>query len=128
MNEDPDPIERNGDGEPLTERSLLIPSITITSENASRHVYSPTYITSLACALIVIYEMSLFLQFAPTTEIMESILCEDYYSQGSSEIVRPGDFNNEECKEAPIQTELALVLGWQPLFNSVAGKCSASGF
>jgi len=121
MNEDPDAIERNGEGEPLTERSLLIPSITTASKNASRHVYSPTYITCLACALIVVYEMSLFLQFAPTTEIMESILCEAYYSQGSSVIVSPSIFTDEECKVAPIQTELALVLGWQPLFNSIAG-------
>jgi len=121
MNEGPDTIDRNGDGEPQTERSLLIPSISSTSENAFRHVYSPTYITSLACALIVIYEMSLFLQFAPTTAIMESIICEDYYSKGSSVITSPDDFNDEECKAAPIQTELALVLGWQPLFNSIAG-------
>jgi len=121
MNEDPDAIERNSEGEPLTERSLLIPSITTASKNASRHVYSPTYITCLACALIVVYEMSLFLQFAPTTEIMESILCEAYYSQGSSVIVSTSIFTDEECKVAPIQTELALVLGWQPLFNSIAG-------
>ena len=121
MNGDPDTTDQNGEGEPQTERSLLIQSTTINSENASRHVYSPTYINVLACAFIVIYEMSLFLQFAPTTEIMESIICEDYYKQKSSVMFRPGDSEDEECKVAPIQTELALVLGWQPLFNSIAG-------
>jgi len=69
---------------------------------------------------VLITEGSNFLQLAPMTVIMESIICKNYHRQANSTSGSYQQGSDARCKIEPIQSELAKIRGWQQLFDCLA--------
>jgi hypothetical protein len=82
-----------------------------------RHA-SPTRLLFLACVWIVFLDCSSSISLAPMTELLEENICL-YSDLGPSA-------NALDCKGLAVQTELALIRGWQDTFGQLPGRCSFS--
>lgn len=66
----------------------------------------------------------MFLQMAPLTRILESIVCESYYIQHPDleGFIGSGDIPEEMCKGPAVQSSVALLKGWYALLDCIPGK------
>ena len=87
---------------------------TITNSFAQRHVIPLLYVI-VFCAMF-----GVLLQPAPRTQIYESIICGDYYSNIDTYL---GD--DRDCKIQPVQEELALIRGVERLTELIPGALLA---
>ncbi|KAK6348582.1 hypothetical protein TWF718_006370 [Orbilia javanica] len=123
--------EQHGDDVPPENRPLL-PAVPKTATE-DKSPYQKHIITLFA--FLLLSEASNFLQIAPLTVIMESIICRKYYGDtttldfGSTD---PAGYrswaDDRRCKIEPIQSELATVRGWQQLFECLASILVAVPF
>ncbi|GJC82700.1 efflux pump ustT [Colletotrichum liriopes] len=73
-------------------------------------------VIGLAMAFIVIIEIGVYLQIPPSYQLMEEIICRKHYPD---HIISQGE-DDDVCKGALVQGELAMVKGWQASFDCAA--------
>ena len=81
--------------------------------------FSPA--TYYCFALTFLLEMSNVLLTVPLITLFEQAICQTHYGpqQLSLGLATMGE---DPCKAAPIQSELALLRGWQASFNGISGS------
>jgi hypothetical protein len=99
------------------EHSALLPSH---ESSDAKYKSSQKHIFTLF-SFLLITAGSTFLQLAPMTAIMESIICENHYQQASRMSRNHSQaWSDSSCKIEPVQSELAKIRGWQQLFDCLA--------
>jgi MFS family permease len=75
------------------------------------------------CALLLLIDVSGFLGLAPQTQIFEDIICRNYYAgidkQSNQSYAAISD--DERCKIEPVQSELAIMLGYKETLDQLPG-------
>lgn len=70
--------------------------------------------------LIAIVDVGAFLAEAPKTRVYEASICLSYYKEHNpSKIGSNGAVPEELCKEDAIQQRMAMIFGWQDLFDAI---------
>lgn len=64
-------------------------------------------------AILVCFTIGSFMIDIPTNEISEAIICRDIYG------VVPDPASDARCKSTPVQSELALIGGWELTFGFI---------
>jgi len=78
-------------------------------------------IIAVTCAVFLV-EIGDFILRAPTIRLMEDTICRKYYdSQGNTSVNLNLPIPEERCKIAPVQTELAMLRGWDTTFSCIPG-------
>lgn len=67
--------------------------------------------------ILLISQVGNFIAMAPQTAILEGIICREHAPLSS-------ESEDGLCKSEPVQTELALVLGWKDTFEMIPGTLS----
>lgn len=74
----------------------------------------------LAFALVAIIDMGAFLGDAPRTRVFEANICLGYYREANPSVIRPDDTIAEKlCKVDGVQQRLAMIFGWQDMFDAI---------
>lgn len=63
--------------------------------------------------LIFLADLGFFLSIPPQTKIFEDILCRQHYA------AYPAQPSEQNCKIAPVQSELARINGWKDTFDAL---------
>jgi hypothetical protein len=80
------------------------------------------YSVALCVVVIITADMANYLVQAPRTRLYESIVCTRYYAATEPSLVRKdGSVPEGLCKLNLIQDEIAMVLGWQTMFENLPG-------
>ncbi|KAH7115880.1 MFS transporter-like protein, partial [Dendryphion nanum] len=83
----------------------------------------------LAFFLITIIDIGAFLAEAPKTRVYEANLCVRYYQERDPSKIQPdGTVKEELCKEDAIQSKMAMIFGWQDMFDAIPGLILAVPF
>ncbi|KAF4436968.1 MFS multidrug transporter [Fusarium austroafricanum] len=77
-----------------------------------------TRTTYLALALTFLLEMSNVVLAVPLIALYEQAICRNHYRAN-------GAVGDDLCKAVPVQSELALLRGWQGFFNGFSGMLAA---
>ncbi|CAG8954545.1 hypothetical protein HYFRA_00004460 [Hymenoscyphus fraxineus] len=76
---------------------------------------SRTFFVVLMCTICVLtIDIGIFLQLAPLTRILESIVCRSYYQKLGQFLI---EIPESKCKISAIQGRLAMLKGWSALFE-----------
>jgi MFS family permease len=74
----------------------------------------------LAFALVAVIDMGAFLAEAPRTRVYEANLCLRYYRENDpSVIAADGTILEKLCKVDAVQQNMAMIFGWQEMFDAV---------
>ena len=79
-----------------------------------------------AIALILFAEIAIFMHTAPFVRIYEDITCRRWYEKNDPSKFPNGQIPEQDCKNEAIQSEVAIVRGFQELFDGLVGKEYAS--
>jgi hypothetical protein len=83
----------------------------------------------LVFLLVAIVDVGAFLAEPPKTRVFEANICLQYYKEHDpSKITEGGTVPEELCKEDVIQQRLAMIFGWQDLFDAAPGILLAVPF
>ncbi|KAF2743274.1 MFS general substrate transporter [Sporormia fimetaria CBS 119925] len=70
--------------------------------------------------LVAIIDIGAFLAEAPKTRVYEANLCVRYYEKHDRSVIRKdGTVPEKLCKVNEIQQDMAMIVGWQGLFESI---------
>jgi MFS family permease len=80
-------------------------------------------VLALVCILLLLIDISGFLGLAPQTQIFEDIICQNYYDSIDKQPNQsyPPISGDERCKIEPIQSELAMILGYKDTLDQLPG-------
>ena len=79
--------------------------------------------------LIAIIDVGAFLAEAPKTRVYEASICLQYYQKHDpSKIGRNGAVPEALCKEDAIQQQMAMIFGWQDMFDAIPSMLLAVPF
>lgn len=80
------------------------------------------YSVALCVVVVITADMANYLVQAPRTRLYESIVCTRYYAATEPSLVgKDGSVPEGLCKLNLIQDEIAMVLGWQTMFENLPG-------
>lgn len=79
------------------------------------------FIIVLCTVCVLAIDVGIFMQIAPITRILESIICHSYYERHPDLVGFEGRIPEEMCKISPVQGELAMLKGWSSLFDCLPG-------
>ena len=96
------------------------PNLPTTSSNDVKN--RSTLVLVLCSICILCIDAGLYLQLAPLTRILESIVCESYYSKHPDLVDFIGAVPEEMCKISVVQSPVALLKGWFALLDCIPGK------
>ncbi|KAH7091603.1 hypothetical protein FB567DRAFT_490630 [Paraphoma chrysanthemicola] len=86
-------------------------------------------LVSLALFLVAIVDMGAFLAEPPRTRIFEANLCLSYYREHDVSVIgADGSIPETLCKIDAVQQKLAMIFGWQDLFDALPGMVLAVPF
>jgi hypothetical protein len=111
------PIE----AETIDETVPLLSGDHTVSPGVSASIKKRTFL--ITAAAIVIIDLAMWLGIAPQTQIMEDIICRQYYEHGPSDpskLVLP--ITSYDCKIPAVQNELAFISGWYDTLFSLPSK------
>ncbi|KAL9084966.1 MAG: hypothetical protein Q9165_007832 [Trypethelium subeluteriae] len=98
---------------PDTEESNLIP--TAQAANSTRVVFL------IALAVVVLGGGEVLIA-NPRIRLFESIICREYYDKHETSMVKGSGWLPEHlCKIEPVESGVALLMGWQDFFDSIPG-------
>lgn len=93
------------------ETTVLLGARSPSPEPPSRRLSSALRRILAIGAVTVLVEIASQLSTVPQTEILEKIVCRNYYARdGLHDVIA---FGPDRCKAEPVQSELAYVRGWQ---------------
>ncbi|KAF2703846.1 MFS general substrate transporter [Pleomassaria siparia CBS 279.74] len=79
-------------------------------------------LVSLIYLLVAIVDIGAFMADPPKTRIFEANLCVRYYQEADpSKINSDGTVDEALCKVNEVQQKLAMIFGWQDMFDSIPG-------
>ncbi|KKY14932.1 putative mfs [Phaeomoniella chlamydospora] len=79
-----------------------------------------------ALALILFSEIAIFMHNAPFVRIFEDITCRRWYAKNEPDnIPSDGRIPEEQCKNEAIQSEVAIIRGFEELFDGLVGLACA---
>lgn len=78
-----------------------------------------TRATYFALWLTLLLEMSNVMLAVPIIALYEQVICRNHYGSHQPSL---GVLGDDPCKAVPVQSELALLRGWQGFFNGLAGQ------
>lgn len=74
----------------------------------------------LAFALVAIIDMGAFLAEAPRTRVYESNICLGYYQEFNPSVIgADGTIPEKLCKVDEVQQKMAMIFGWQEMFDAI---------
>lgn len=74
----------------------------------------------LAFFLVAIIDMGAFLAEAPRTRVYEANICLGYYRKSDSSVISPdGTIPEKLCKVDAVQQDMAMIFGWQEMFDAI---------
>ncbi|KAH6644271.1 hypothetical protein C7974DRAFT_300438 [Boeremia exigua] len=74
----------------------------------------------LAFVLVAIIDMGAFLAEAPRTRVYETNICLSYYREIEPSVIGPdGAIPEKLCKVDDIQQRMAMIFGWQDMFDAI---------
>lgn len=86
-------------------------------------------LVALIFLLVAIVDVGAFLAEAPRTRVYEANLCLHYYQKHDPSKIRSDDTVDEKlCKEDKIQQKMAMIFGWQDMFDAIPGILLAVPF
>jgi MFS family permease len=75
---------------------------------------------ALAFALVAIIDMGAFLAEAPRTRVYEANLCLRYYRESDPSVISAdGTISEKLCKVDAVQQKMAMIFGWQEMFDAI---------
>ena len=79
-------------------------------------------LAALIGLLIVIVDIGAFLMEPPKTRLFEANICLRYYEKNDPSKIGPdGTVDEALCKVEQVQQEMAMIFGWQDMFDSIPG-------
>ncbi|KAL9112669.1 MAG: hypothetical protein Q9187_007729 [Circinaria calcarea] len=69
-------------------------------------------------AVMLILDTSNYISMAPETAILEHIVCGKYYASLG---IFDGKLQPDKCKIEPVQSEVAIILGWKDALDTIPG-------
>ena len=84
----------------------------------------PTWVvvTAVAFVLCAIVDLGAYMAAAPSARIYEANLCQRHYARFDPTKIRDdGTVDEKLCKIDPVQDKLAMIVGWQELWDSIPG-------
>ena len=79
------------------------------------------------CVLLIFLTSGDFIAISPQTKLFEDIICNNHYggvyTTTSNVTGFSGTRDENRCKAEPVQSELAIVLGWKETFEQIPGRC-----
>jgi hypothetical protein len=85
----------------------------------SRHQF---YTIALTAATFICVGLGGFMISAPQVRLLESVVCLRYYESHDPSLIVGGNVPEMYCKVDDVQEEIALLNGWQMLFDNVPGR------
>ncbi|KAF2183449.1 MFS general substrate transporter [Zopfia rhizophila CBS 207.26] len=82
----------------------------------------------LAFFLVAAIDIGAFLAEAPKTRVYEANLCLRYYEKHDPSKIKNGNVDEILCKIDPVQEKMAMIMGWQDLWDSIPGIVLALPF
>jgi MFS family permease len=74
----------------------------------------------LAFALVAIIDIGAFLGEAPRTRVFEANICLGYYQETDSSVIgEDGTISEKLCKVDAVQQKMAMIFGWQEMFDAI---------
>lgn len=75
-------------------------------------------------AVLFLLESYDLLLFLPRLRILEARICRDYYTSIGSDLLLAASLMGDEsrCKVAQVQSQLAVIRGWQVFFDALPGE------
>lgn len=74
----------------------------------------------LAFALVAIIDMGAFLGEAPRTRVFEANICLGYYRETDPSVIgKDGTIAEKLCKVDTVQQKMAMIFGWQEMFDAI---------
>lgn len=74
----------------------------------------------LAFTLVAIIDMGAFLAEAPRTRVYEANICLSYYKTNDASVIGAGGTIPEKlCKVDAVQQKMAMIFGWQEMFDAI---------
>lgn len=74
----------------------------------------------LAFALVAIIDMGAFLAEAPRTRVYEANVCLGYYQETNPSVIDvDGAIPEKLCKVDAVQQKMAMIFGWQEMFDAI---------
>jgi|SRR5690242_4029015 len=74
----------------------------------------------LAFALVAIIDMGAFLAEAPRTRVYEANICLSYYRETDPSVIgADGTIAEKLCKVDEVQQQMAMIFGWQDMFDAI---------
>lgn len=74
----------------------------------------------MAFALVAIIDMGAFLADAPRTRVYEANICLDYYRKADPSVIGvDGTIPEKLCKIDQVQQRMAMIFGWQEMFDAI---------
>ncbi|KAJ8112694.1 hypothetical protein OPT61_g5000 [Boeremia exigua] len=74
----------------------------------------------MAFALVAIIDMGAFLAEAPRTRVYEANICLGYYRETNPSVIgADGTIPEKLCKVDEVQQKMAMIFGWQDMFDAI---------
>jgi hypothetical protein len=106
-----------------SETEPLLSSSSERVDIATASPFSSTWIIVIVCLILITLGGGDQLMTAPETRLFEAIICRTYYeSHDPGSIGRDGWVPELLCKIEPVESEVALLLGWQTFFDCLPSK------
>ncbi|KAI0199456.1 MFS general substrate transporter [Astrocystis sublimbata] len=110
-----DPTDRSDESRPLLEEPL--PGQSRERPDPSIDTFVLSRNTYFCLALTFLLEMSNVMLTVPLLSILERAICQDYYT---SQQISQSFMMSDKCKIPAVQSELAMLRGWQGFLNGLA--------
>jgi len=93
------------------------------SSSINATVKRRTFLIIVAC--IVIIDLGSWGAVAPAAQILEGIICREYYEAGQDDPTKAMQLlSGYDCKIAPVQNELAFLTGWFDTIFTIPSESS----
>lgn len=87
------------------------------------------YVLGLVLCIVFVTDLASSVSKAPLMRALESIICQEHFTHtGPSRYASDTVVEEQHCKVASVQEELALLRGWQDFFDNVPGLFLAIPF
>jgi MFS family permease len=94
------------------------PLLRVSPQRNSKQAHWILFVLS---TVIVTIDFAGYLSVAPQTQILEDIICRDLHPDSVA-------LSSSTCKDADVQSELSLIIGWTETFNQLPGIILALPF
>ncbi|KAF2233230.1 MFS general substrate transporter [Viridothelium virens] len=103
-----------------TEQTGLLPDTEEPNRIPPPQKANPTRVVFLIALAVVVLGGGEVLIANPRIRLFESIICREYYDKHETSIVKGDGWLPEHlCKIEPVESSVALLMGWQDFFDSI---------